>query len=293
VKKALSEVFPRNMVVRNCVFSRFGSVNSLKKGTLSFAIDRIYFTRALSNPNVSGIVTLPNFVDDVNRKYIGIVKSSNPLRTFYEAYNKLVEEGALHPEVTHYIDNSARIHPTAIVKEPVHIGAHVKIGAFTLVNAYSVIESGVELHEGVIIGATGLEAKRIENEILHVKHGGGVFLHKNVQVLATAVISRGIFNDFTHIGENSIVSIRVNIGHDSVIGQNCFIAGHSQVSGSCTIGNNVWIGPSSCISNGVCIEDNAIIRLGSIVIRDVSKRGDVSGNFAVDHMLHLRQSLKS
>ena len=48
--------------------------------------------------------------------------------------------------------------------------------------------------------------------------------------------------------------------------------------GSVKVGDNVWIAPNASIRQGLTIGDNAVIGLGSVVVKNVSEGKTVKGN---------------
>jgi carbonic anhydrase/acetyltransferase-like protein (isoleucine patch superfamily) len=96
----------------------------------------------------------------------------------------------------------------------------------------------------------------------------------------------------TVIGDNTIIGISSNIGHDVQIGKNCSISSNCVIARKAKLENGVWVGPSSTIREHVNIGPNSQIKLGSVVIEDVKASESVSGNFALNHPIHLRNYLK-
>ena len=80
------------------------------------------------------------------------------------------------------------------------------------------------------------------------------------------------------IGENTFVSENVIIGHNTVIGNHGIISAQAFVAGHCKIGDEVYIGPSSSIRDRLTIEDTAVVALGAVVLKDVSRNSIAIGN---------------
>jgi UDP-3-O-[3-hydroxymyristoyl] glucosamine N-acyltransferase len=97
----------------------------------------------------------------------------------------------------------------------------------------------------------------------------------------------------TIIGKNVITGGNITIGHDVVIGEESIIHGNSMLSGYVQIGKKCRIGPSAVIRNRITIGDEAIVSMGSVVTRDVPPKKRVTGNFALDHDIFIRNLKKS
>lgn len=50
------------------------------------------------------------------------------------------------------------------------------------------------------------------------------------------------------------------------------------IGGSTIIGENVWVAPSASLINKIKIEDNALIGMGAVVVKNVEASDVVAGN---------------
>jgi UDP-3-O-[3-hydroxymyristoyl] glucosamine N-acyltransferase len=64
------------------------------------------------------------------------------------------------------------------------------------------------------------------------------------------------------------------------------------IAGRVRIGKGGWIGANALVSNACRIGDGAKIRIGAVVISDVEKDAELSGNFAIRHRTSLNRYLK-
>lgn len=80
------------------------------------------------------------------------------------------------------------------------------------------------------------------------------------------------------IGKNCYFGSFSAIGHDVNIGDNCHFGSHSFVGGRAKIGNNVTIHPRVNIIPDKTIKSDAVLGVGSVVIRNVGEGVTVFGN---------------
>ncbi len=117
------------------------------------------------------------------------------------------------------------IHPTAIIYDCVDMGKNNKVGPFTVIGGNGEIR--------------GKDQSKFE---------GRVF-----------------------IGDNNVISEHVTIqrpfekGAKTIIGDGCYVMTKSHVSHDCTVGNNVEICGGVLLLGYVTIEDNAMIKVGSLI----------------------------
>jgi len=272
----------RDSIVEHTYYS-----NSSLSNSVCFVLNLEFLKEANSNDNISAVITTKELADKViNSK--GLIISDNPKKVFFELHNTLLHNklNALHVE--NFIDSSAIIADTVKIEDNVRIGKNVIIEDFTVIKSNTIIEDGTYIASNVVIGARGMHNTLIDGEFLYVKDAGGVHIGKNCEILAGAIIQKSYFAEFTKIGNQSKISVGVKVGHGCSIGERTLVAGSVQLSGYNSIGNDVWIGPSAVLAHGLTIADNAQIKLGSVVVKDVKESEEVSGNFAYNHNKHIR-----
>ena len=211
---------------------------------------------------------------------------------FFNLHNKLLEQGLNAIQVSNYIDPSASIAETVKIYGNVKIGKNVVIEDFVVLNNNTIIGDNTYIAQNVVIGARGMHNTIVDGKIITVKDAGGVSIGNNCEVLSGAIIQKSYFSEFTTIGDDTKISVGVKVGHGCIIGERTLVAGSVQLSGYNTIGNDVWIGPSSVLAHGLRIGNNAQIKLGSVVVKDVKEKEEVSGNFAYNHTKRIRNLVK-
>ena len=108
-------------------------------------------------------------------------------------------------------------------------------------------------------------------------HIGNVHLKENVEVGNNVCIDRAVMGS-TLLSENVKVDNLVHIAHGVKIGKNSLIIANSMIAGSVEIGENVWVSPSSSIRQKLIIENDALIGMGAVVVKNVEPSSVVAGN---------------
>lgn len=265
--------------------------NSPLKNSVCFVLTEEFLRIANSNDNIAAIITTEKLAQRVSDEK-GLVISDNPKRDFFNLHNELLEQDLNNIQISNYIDPTASISDTVKIYGNVKIGKNVVIEDFVVINKNSIIGDNTYIAQNVVIGARGMHNTIVDGKFITVKDAGGVSIGDNCEILSGAIIQKSYFSEFTKIGDDTKISVGVKVGHGCIIGERTLVAGSVQLSGYNTIGNDVWIGPSSVFGHGLRIGDNAQIKLGSVVVKDVKEQEEVSGNFAYNHTKRIRNFVK-
>jgi len=277
----LSTQFPLQ-IIRDGQFDSTGSFTRTNPNILVFVTNENDCALIAKKDNISAVITTDLLATRIHEK-CGLATTSDPERTYYAIHNFLVDSNLFRKQFLSKIDPSANIHHSAIISpENVIIGPDCRIGPNSVILKNSTIESGIIIGPNCTIGGEGFRFIRRENEIIPIKHAGGVLIHKNVEIQANTCIDKALYGDDTIIGEGTKIDNLVHIGHNVKIGKNCLIVANAMIGGSAQIGDEVWIGPSSAISNGLEIGDRAYIIMGSVVTRNVPMDKMIWNNSVVD-----------
>jgi UDP-3-O-[3-hydroxymyristoyl] glucosamine N-acyltransferase len=266
-----------------------GFVWTRRDGLVCLATNRSYLLQARENEQVRVIIAPPEVVGSlsVSGKCLVVCRQAEDLYLYLHTM-QIPDEDL--PQTIH---NSAEIDESAVLRGNVCIDRGVRIGPRVIVNGPVVIGHDTRIDAGAIIGCEGLYAKSILGRRQHIPHFGGVEIGPSAFIHAGAVIVRSaIRSEATRIGASAHVGIMANVGHDVEIGDAATLSSHCVIAGRARIGARAWVGASAVISNAISIGDDARIRLGAVVIRDVPAGGDVSGNFADSHARQMRDLLK-
>ena len=283
----LSDCFDRKDIVRDSNFRKTMFPKSLEPLSICYAVEELGLEVATGNPNISAIITTRQFASHVHEP-CGLVVVESPQLAYYQLHNNLVKNGLIRFGPEHFIHPTAQIAPTAVLGNPVLISEGVTVGHRAIIGDNTAIGAGTYIGEDVVTSIRSMQNTRINGRFFPIEYAGGVKIGSHCQVLTGSIISKPYQAFYTEIGDDSIINLRVIIGHGVKIGQGAMVAGNNLIAGNVLIGENVWIGPSVTIRDGIKIGDRAKVRIGSVVIQDVGQDEEVSGNFAVPHKQQLR-----
>ncbi len=241
-------------------------------------------------PHISMVITNRQLAEEVCGAK-GVVVSENPQRDFFMLHNFMVKQNHIAQLNGNYIDDSALIASTARIGSNVTIGKNVIIEDYSIIESNTVIGDDCEIGPFVVIGTKSMQRTLIDGQLYHLEYAGGVKIGKRSRVLTGAIIQKPYQAFYTLIGDDSVISTKVIVGHGSKIGNRTLISGGSGVAGNCVLGDDVWIGSGAMVSDGIRVGDRAKVLLGSIVVKDVQPQEVVSGNFAIDHKKNIRHQI--
>lgn len=195
-----------------------------------------------------------------------------------------------------FVENKEHtIHPTAVIDsdavigQNVHIGPHCTIGKAHIgdntfvspsVTIYDNVQIGSNcfIKEGAVIGGAGFGFEiDEEGNRFRFPQIGGVVIGDYVEIGANTCIDRGALSD-TVIDDHAKIDNLCHIAHNVHIGKNDMIIACSEISGSCVLGDNVWTGPNTSVRDGRCIDNNTMIGIGAVVVKNVPANEVWAGN---------------
>ena len=173
---------------------------------------------------------------------------------------------------------NVQLFPGVYIGGEVEIGNNVYIGSGTKIVGKVTIGDDVVIRENSVLGADGLSTDRDENgHAVTLPQFGGIIIEDNVQIGALSVIARGAIDD-TIICRGSKIDNSSFISHNVQIGEDTFIVGESIMFGSSSTGVRVLISGNSTIRNGIRIGNEAVVGMGSVVVKPVPDNSVVKGN---------------
>lgn len=192
------------------------------------------------------------------------------------AYGIIEASAYIHASVS--IDRQqVSIGSNVVIEENCHIGQRVIIDHNTVIKAGTVIRDDVKIGANCTIGGVGFGYEPGEDGVYEViPHIGNVELHANVEVGNNVCIDRAVMGS-TLLHEHVKVDNLVHIAHGVVVGRNSLVIANAMVAGSVQIGENVWVAPSSSIKQKVKVGNDALIGMGSVVLKDVDAKSTVAG----------------
>jgi sugar O-acyltransferase (sialic acid O-acetyltransferase NeuD family) len=125
-----------------------------------------------------------------------------------------------------------------------------------------------------MLAKTGLPPERFAT-ILHPS----AYISRRATVgVGTAILQHVVITQNTVVGDHVIILQSVSIGHDVKISDFVTISPNATVTGLSQLCAGVYIGAHSAINNGRIVNENAVVGLGSVVVKDVPAGMVVVGN---------------
>jgi len=221
----------------------------------------------------------------------GVCICEEPRLLYFKIHNYLSKkDGYRRKSFKTKVGDGCEISPLSyIAKCNVVIGDNVTIEEFVSIKEDTVIGDNCTIGTGSVIGGTGFEFKRLDNEIMSVAHVGGVIIGNNVEIQYQTVVDRAIYPwDNTVIDDYCKIDNLIHIAHSVKLKKRVLIAANALVAGRTCVGDDVWIGPSSTIINGIFVGDKARVNIGAVVTKNVADNESVTGNFAIEHTKFIR-----
>lgn len=99
-----------------------------------------------------------------------------------------------------------------------------------------------------------------------------------VQVGAGSVICAGcVLTCQISIGKHCHINLNTTVGHDCTFGDFCTVAPGTNISGNCAFGNRVDVGTQASFRQHLRICDDAVIGMGTVVVKDIVEVGIYMG----------------
>jgi UDP-3-O-[3-hydroxymyristoyl] glucosamine N-acyltransferase len=289
---------------------RVAGIERAGQGDLTF-VANIRYLGHLAATRASAVIIHPE-----TPTALPALLSTNPYLVFARAV------ALLHPEARPApgVDPSARVDPTAVLGEGVHVGAlavigpRARVGARSLIHPHVVVyadatigedcclHSAVQVREGcrlgnrvivqngAVIGSDGFGfAKDDSGRYEKIPQRGIVVLEDDVEIGALTAIDRAALDE-TRIGRGSKLDNLVQVGHSVTIGEDSVLAGQVGVAGSSRLGSRVTLAGQVGVAGHLTIGDGAIATAQTGIPSDVAPGALVSGYPAIDNRAWLKAS---
>lgn len=289
----LSQILPKNSIlIRDGEFEIMAQCTTKSRNKIFSFLEDIRFLECINtNGNISCLICKPEHLDLIKNDSIGLICTEQPRLMFFKIHNELVKKKKYKARF------ETKIGKNCLISSQSNISANnVIIGNDVIIEDNVVIRDNVEIgnhciiRAGSIIGGQGYEFKRDKDcSILQVVHVGKIIIEDYVEIKELCSIHKAVFDwDYTKIGEHSKIDAHTHIGHATKIGKRVMIGSHSNLAGNINIGNDVYIGPGVTISNRLNVGHKSKISIGSVVTKDVENNSIVTGNFAIDHNIFIK-----
>ncbi|MDQ6780781.1 MAG: UDP-3-O-(3-hydroxymyristoyl)glucosamine N-acyltransferase [Candidatus Eremiobacteraeota bacterium] len=296
------------------LITRVAAVDEADPNALTFAVDERWLEKALRSK--AGAVLAPEaarekldaskayvIVDDVRRGLAAVLQlfaAPVPRGPFRHA-SAVIDPAArigndvwIGPAVV--ISANASIEEAAVLLGSTYIGAHVRIGARSIVHPGvtvlddCIVGTDCVLQSGCVIGGDGFGFVRVGADQIKIPQVGNVVLGDRVEIGSCTTIDRAV-TDSTSIGSGTKIDNQVQIAHNVHIGEDCTICAQVGIAGSTEIGAHVTIGGQAGITGHVHIGDGSVIYGSGKVIASLPPNSRVSGFYAQPHRADMEQKV--
>jgi UDP-3-O-[3-hydroxymyristoyl] glucosamine N-acyltransferase len=274
--------------MRDGWFETLGFVHRTQERMLVFAESERFVRAVCANPNISAVVTTPQWAGSFPGT-VAVGVSEHPKLAFAAIHNHLAQSGFYWRDFPTVIAEGARVDPRAFIAEK-----NVRIGAGTIVQPNAtvlercILGAGVVVGAGCVLGGTGFQTARGAGALIEFEHAGSLIVEDRVRLLPGAVVATGLFRESTTLGYDARIGSQAFVSHAVQVGARSFIGHGAVINGNVRIGAGSWIGPGAVVSQELEIGEESRISLGAVVIRSLPPNSHVSGNFAVEHRRLLR-----
>lgn len=191
------------------------------------------------------------------------------------------------------IDNTAFIHPSAIVEDGAVIGANVHIGPFCWVGSQVEIGEGTHLKSHVVVnGVTKIGAGNeiyqfasigeVNQDLKYAGEPTRVEIGDRNRIRESVTIHRGTVQGggVTRIGNDNLLMINAHIAHDCQIGNRCIFANNATLAGHVEVDDFAIIGGMTAVHQFCVIGAHVMVGGCSGVAQDVPPYVIAQGNHA-------------
>ncbi|MCJ7840668.1 hypothetical protein MUB24_07045 [Lederbergia sp. NSJ-179] len=273
----------------------FSTLFNYKVETITF-ISTLYsfkdYKHLFKTKKIRLILTDPS--EKVFGCFENIIHVKKPTNAFFSILEHFFGERSNYSE--QLITNDSSLYPRqSFISKKALIGKNVKIGIGCVIDEGVIIGDNTEIHHnvviksgtkigrnctvfsGAVIGERGFNPSTLrDGSRKMLSHFGGVTIEDNVHIGVNCSIHKGSIDD-TVIREGVKLNTMVHVAHNCIIGENTVVTMPTQICGSVKIGKNCHVAATT-IRNQCEIGDNAVLGLGSVVVKDVGAGMTVVGN---------------
>lgn len=249
-------------------FSGMNEIHKVEKGDIMFVDVAKYFNKALKSA-ATGII-LNEKIEAPEGKVLFVVDRP------FDAYEKLASRFHQFEYLNKNIHQTAKIHPSAKLEPGVVIGADVRIGENTIIQANCYIGSKTEIGSDVwiqpntTIGSEAFYYKKEEGRYRKWTSLGKVVIEDDVVIGSNCSIDKGV-SGITRIGQGTRMDNLVQIGHGVVIGKHCLIAAQVGIGGKTILEDHVTLYGQVGIANNLHLEKGTVLQAQSGLSKDTKE----------------------
>lgn len=199
----------------------------------------------------------------------------------------IIGAGHLGQQIVHHIHNDCDDKVVAFFDEFQETDSFIN-GIPVLGGIADVIEVFVEKKFDAVLIAIGykhLDAKKHIFETLIGKVPFYTFIHSSAAVDLSAKIGEGcviyprcVIDQNVILEENILMNISGSIAHDSLVKKHTFLSPNIAIAGFVEVGEQCIVGINSTIIDNIKIVANTQLGGGTVVIKNINKKGLYVGN---------------
>jgi UDP-N-acetylglucosamine acyltransferase len=167
----------------------------------------------------------------------------------------------VHPDAQ--VSDSASIGPYCWVEADAAIGADCVLGPFSRALSGAILEDGVTLDGGAVVGGIPQDLK-FAGGATHARIGGGTRIGEYATVNRAAVTGSE-----TKVGSNVLIMAYAHVAHDCVIGDRAILANSVQLGGHARVGEGAIVSGMTGVHQFTSIGEGAFVGGGLRVDQDV------------------------
>ena len=173
----------------------------------------------------------------------------------------------VHP--TAIIHPDAKLHPTvrvgpyAVIDGGVELGAGCIVGPHVHLTGVTTIGANNRFHAGCVIGDAPQDLK-YKDEPTRLRIGDGNVFREHVTVQRANKIAED-----TVVGSNGLFMVNSHVGHNSIVGDHVILANGATLGGHVTVGDRAFLSGNCLVHQFVRVGTLALMQGGSAISKDL------------------------
>lgn len=239
----------------------FSSIENIENNTIAFVskFNKINIQKINKCKNILLLVKEKN--PNINSSIVQI-QVDNPKLFFFQFLEKFWAD---KKNFEAKVGKKTKIYKNTFIGKNVVIGSNCEILPGVVINNNVIIGNNCIIKSNSVIGQNGFGAiLNKENNLINLKHVGGVLIGDNVEIGALCTIVQGTI-DNTVLGNSNKLDDHIHIAHNTIIGENNQFCAGTIIGGSVKIGNYNFFGLGAVIRDNIIIGNyNIIGQLASV-----------------------------
>lgn len=185
------------------------------------------------------------------------------------------------------------LHPTAIISAQAELGAHVKVGPYSLIGAHVTLHDGVEIAGHVVIeGPCEIGSGTVIYPFASIGQPPQDLKYQGEET-RLAVGARNVIREYvtlnrgtagggglTTVGDDNLFMAQAHVAHDCHVGSHCIFANAGTLAGHVTVADHATIGAYSAVHQFCRVGRHAFVGGFSVVVKDALPYARTVGNHA-------------